>query len=53
MPYTAKRTIEYGGDDVPGTIYYDCANNTLSGGAYTVEVFTDGYRVGKTTVNLK
>ncbi len=53
VPYTAKRTIEYGGDDVPVTIYYDCANNTLSGGAYTVEVFTDGYRVGKTTVNLK
>ncbi|MDE6331771.1 MAG: hypothetical protein K2L80_04140, partial [Muribaculaceae bacterium] len=46
VPYTAKRTIEYGGDDVPVTIYYDCANNTLSGGAYTVEVFTDGYRVG-------
>ena len=53
VPYSAKRTIEYGGDDVPVTIYYDCANNTLSGGAYTVEVFTDGYRVGKTTVNLK
>lgn len=53
VPYTAKRTIEYGGDDVPVTVYYDCANNTLSGGAYTVEVFTDGYRVGKTTVNLK
>ena len=53
VPYTAKRTIEYGGEDVPVTIYYDCANNTLTGGAYTVEVFTDGYRVGKTTVNLK
>lgn len=53
VPYTAKRTIEYGGDDTPVTIYYDCANNTLSGGSYTVEVFTEGYRVGSRTVELK
>lgn len=51
--YTAKRTIEYSGDDVPVTIYYDCANNTLSPGSYTVEVFTDGYRVASRTFELK
>lgn len=46
LPYTAKRQVEYGGEDVVVEVYYDCANNTLTPGDYTVEVFTDGYRVG-------
>lgn len=45
VAYTAKRTVEYGGDDVPVTIYFDSASSTLSPGDYTVEIFTEGYRV--------
>lgn len=45
VAYTAKRTVEYGGDDVPVTIYYDSASSTLTPGDYTVEIFTEGYRV--------
>lgn len=53
LPYTAKRQVEYGGEDVPVEVYYDCANNTLTAGDYTVEVFTDGYRVGSRSFSCK
>ncbi|MDE6556032.1 MAG: hypothetical protein K2K55_03620 [Duncaniella sp.] len=42
---TARKTIEYSGEEVPGiNIYWD-VNTTLNPGAYTVELFVDGYRV--------
>lgn len=45
IPATARKNIEYSGDEVPGvTIYWD-VNTTLTPGDYTVELFTDGYRL--------
>lgn len=42
---TAKKTIEYSGDEVPGiTMYWD-VNTTLNPGDYTVELFADNYRL--------
>ena len=45
IPATARKNIEYSGDEGPGvTIYWD-VNTTLNPGDYTVELFTDGYRL--------
>ncbi len=42
---TAKKTIEYSGDELSGvTIYWD-VNTTLTPGDYTVELFADNYRL--------
>ncbi|MBD5323572.1 MAG: hypothetical protein HDS02_01870 [Bacteroides sp.] len=42
---TAKKTIEYSGDEISGvTIYWD-VNTTLTPGDYTVELFADNYRL--------
>ncbi len=42
---SAKKSVEYAGDEIPGvTIYWD-VNTTLTPGDYTVELFADGYRL--------
>ena len=42
---TAKKQIEYAGEEIPGvTIYWDI-NTALSAGEYTVELFADNYRL--------
>ena len=41
IPCTAKKTIEYSGEEIPGvTIYWD-VNTALTPGDYTVELFAD------------
>ncbi len=53
IPATARKTVEYAGDEIPGvTIYYD-VNTTLNPGDYTVELFTDGYRLTSRHFTLK
>lgn len=50
---TARKNVEYAGDEVPGvTIYWD-VNTTLTPGDYTVELFTDGYRLCSRRFTLK
>lgn len=50
---TAKKTIEYSGDEVPGiTMYWD-VNTTLNPGDYTVELFADNYRLTSRRFTLK
>lgn len=44
VPATAHRQIEYSNDETSVTIYWD-VNTTLTSGDYTVEVFSDGYRL--------
>lgn len=42
---TAKKSIEYGGEEIGGiTIYYD-VDTPLMAGDYTVELFADGFRL--------
>lgn len=45
VAYTAHKAIEYGGQEVPVTLYYN-VNTTLNPGQYTVEVFDGRYRLG-------
>lgn len=53
IPATARKAIEYAGDEIPGvTIYWD-VNTTLNPGDYTVELFTDGYRLVSRHFTLK
>ena len=50
---TAKKTVEYGGDEIPGiTMYWD-VNTTLTPGDYTVELFADNYRLTSRRFTLK
>lgn len=50
---TARKTVEYAGDELSGiTIYWD-VNTTLTPGDYTVELFTDGYRLTSRRFTLK
>ena len=50
---TAKKTVEYGGDEIPGiTMYWD-VNTTLTPGAYTVALFADNYRLTSRRFTLK
>lgn len=50
---TARKTVEYAGDELPGvTIYWD-VNTTLTPGEYTVELFTEGYRLVSRRFTLK
>lgn len=50
---SAKRTVEYAGDEIPGiTMYWD-VNTTLNPGDYTVELFADNYRLTSRRFTLK
>lgn len=50
---TAKKVIEYAGEEIGGvTIYWD-VNTALSAGDYTVELFADNFRLVSRSFNLK
>ncbi|MCM1138451.1 MAG: hypothetical protein NC221_06655 [Duncaniella sp.] len=53
IPCTAKKTIEYAGDEISGLVIYWDVNTTLTPGDYTVELFTDGYRLTSRHFTLK
>lgn len=42
---SAKKNVEYSGEEIPNVAIYWDVNTTLSPGDYTVELFTDGYRL--------
>lgn len=44
--YSAMRTIEYEGEELPVSIYWD-VEEYLSPGAYRVDIFADGNRIGQ------
>ena len=50
---SAKKTIEYGGQEIGGIrIYYD-VRSALNPGTYTVELFADNYRLCSRSFTLK
>ncbi len=50
---TAKKTIEYAGEEIGGiTIYWD-VNTALTPGDYTVELFADNYRLASRHFTMK
>lgn len=50
---TAKKTIEYAGDEIAGIHIYWDVNTTLNPGDYTVELFADNYRLTSRHFTLK
>lgn len=53
LPCTAKKTIDYTGDEIQGiNIYWD-VNATLNPGDYTVELFADNFRLISRHFTLK
>lgn len=50
---TARKTIEYAGDEIAGVRIYWDVNTTLTPGDYTVELFTDGYRLTSRHFTMK
>ncbi|MDE6367704.1 MAG: hypothetical protein K2K94_00530 [Muribaculaceae bacterium] len=49
---SAKKIVEYAGEEISGvTIYWD-VNTALTAGDYTVELFADNYRLASRTFNL-
>lgn len=49
---TAHRQIEYSNEEVSVSVYWD-VNTTLTPGDYTVEVFSDGYRLAAKHFTMK
>lgn len=50
---TARKTVDYTGDELSGVRIYWDVNTTLTPGDYTVELFTDGYRLTKRHFTLQ
>ena len=51
IAYSVKKTIEYGGEETPVTIYWT-RNETLNPGTYRFELFADGNQIGTTVMTL-
>ncbi|MDR2683722.1 MAG: hypothetical protein LBB64_07645 [Dysgonamonadaceae bacterium] len=51
IPYSAKRTIEYTGEEMPLTIYWKIEEFLLPG-AYRVDIFADGRLIGQKSFKL-
>jgi regulator of replication initiation timing len=52
IPYSASREIEYEGNDLPVSIYYDVTNELIPG-KYTIDVFADGSNIGTTALEVR
>lgn len=50
--YSARRPIEYEGEEIPVTIYWD-VEEFLHPGAYRADIFADGYLIGSGKFILK
>lgn len=51
VPYSVSRQVEYGGEPVSMTIYWDIQEFLIEG-SYQVEFFADGYMIGRSTFSL-
>ncbi|MCD8319079.1 MAG: hypothetical protein LUC45_09765 [Paraprevotella sp.] len=52
LEYSIKKDIEYTGEALPITVYWD-VNEFLSTGAYRVSIFADGNNIGNATFNYE
>ena len=52
LQYSIAKEIEYTGEEIPVTVYWEIAE-TLSAGAYHVDIFADGHAIGNTTFSLR
>lgn len=52
LQHSIAKEIEYTGEEMPVTVYWDIAE-TLSAGTYHVDIFADGHVIGNTTFSLR
>ena len=52
ISYSMKKMIEYEGEEVPVTMYWD-VEEFLSPGTYRVDIFADGNLIGQKKFTLK
>ncbi len=52
LEYTARRDIEYNGEETPVTVYWDVAE-MLMAGRYRVDIFADGNNIGSGSINFE
>lgn len=52
LSYSSKKTIEYGGEETPVTIFYKRVEN-LDKGTYIAEIYCDGNMIGRGSITLK
>lgn len=51
--FSAKRTVEYGGENTDVCIFYNVDTGELTEGTYSVDVFSDGFHIGHLNFELK
>jgi cell division protein FtsL len=52
IPYSIMKTVEYRGEELPVTVYWD-VNEFLYPGTYRVEIFAGNSMIGSSSVTLK
>lgn len=52
IPYSIKKTIEYRGEELPVTVYWD-VNEFLYPGTYRVEIFASNSMIGSSSFTLR
>lgn len=52
LQYSMKKTVEYGGEETPVTMYWDVAE-ALSAGTYQVSIFAEGNMIGSRSFAFK
>ncbi len=53
IPYSSVRQIEYEGNELPVSIYFDATQSQLIPGVYVVDVFAEGNNIATTRFSLK
>jgi len=51
--FSARRIVEYGGDELDVCLYYNVDAGELTPGDYVADIFADGHHIGNMTFNLK
>ena len=52
LQYSIMKDVEYTGEELPVTVYWDIAES-LSAGEYRVDIFADGQNIGTTTFSMR
>lgn len=52
LQYSIMKDVEYTGEELPVTVYWDIAES-LSAGEYRVDIFCDGQNIGSTTFSMR
>lgn len=52
LTYTMKRSVEYGGQETPVTMYWN-VSQTMVAGAYNVSIFADGNMIGSRNFSFR